>query len=75
MKKITTAVISYNAIPPYESGVTIINGRRALILPNTFNPKFPASVLPASTQNFPRAYCRQIPIGLCSCATEMNFAR
>ena len=47
MKKITTAVISYNAIPPYESGVTIINGRRALILPNTFNPKFPASVLPA----------------------------
>ena len=46
MKKAMIAVISYNAIPPYNKGEIVINGRRVLIFPNTFNPKSPLSVLP-----------------------------
>jgi len=45
MKKITVAVVSYNAIPPYNRGVAIIGEKSVLVLPNTFNPKSPASVL------------------------------
>ncbi len=43
------AVITYNPFPPYERGIIEINGKKALILPETFKPKSPASVLPSDS--------------------------
>jgi len=43
--KTKIAVLSYNSIPPYNKGINKILGENILFLPNSFNPKCPASVL------------------------------
>jgi len=39
------ALVTYNALPPYEKGIVKINGTEVLVLPETFKPKSPANIL------------------------------
>lgn len=41
----TLAIVTYNPFFPYQKGTETINGMEVLILPETFTPKNPESVL------------------------------